>query len=365
MLDTLAGQGSECLFIINKFNEIEYVSSSVNMFWGVCLKDIIGKNFSNLFSVKCEDGQNFNDVMSDLYMMREWRGTFYISYALSDEYVFNVHAKSLTYGDGCNSFFVFILKNSFKENAIKSRFHMMQKLETIGLLACKVAHDFNNLLTVIGSCADCIRVAGDDSEKSMANEILKSVDSASVLTNSLLYYGKSASMKDEFFDMNRLVCNSETLFRQFLEEDIDLLIDIPNEEAFVYADYSKIQHALINLIVNARDAVNSSELSINKTIRIKVCLKNKSELIQDLSLETVGEYENYVVLIVEDNGQGINDSVRENLFEPFFTTKTSDAGSGLGLASVKDIVKQYDGKIFFESEKDKGAAFYLILPQVS
>ncbi|WP_303700285.1 sensor histidine kinase [Flexistipes sinusarabici] len=239
----------------------------------------------------------------------------------------------------------------------------MQKLENIGLLACKVAHDFNNILTVIGSCADYISVDCDDSEKSMANEILKSVDSASMLTNSLLNYGKSASLKDEFFDMNRLICNSETIFRQFLEEDIDLIIDNPNEEAFVYADYSKIQHALINLIVNARDAVNSADLSVNKTIKITVCRKNKSELLHDFSFEVMDEYENYVVLIVEDNGQGINDFVRENLFEPFFTTKTSDAGSGLGLASVKDIVKQYDGKIFFESEKDKGTAFYLVLLQ--
>ncbi|WP_303700286.1 hypothetical protein [Flexistipes sinusarabici] len=111
MLDTLAEQGSECIFILNKFSEVEYVSSSVKMFWRVCLNDIIGEKFPDLFSVKCENEKNFNDVMNELYMMREWNGTFYVTYALSDEYTFeytfNVHAKPLTYGDGCDSFFCF------------------------------------------------------------------------------------------------------------------------------------------------------------------------------------------------------------------------------------------------------------------
>jgi PAS domain S-box-containing protein len=242
---------------------------------------------------------------------------------------------------------------------LEEQFLQSQKLEALGRLAGGVAHDFNNLLTIIGGYGQMVvdSLPKRSPMRKDMDAVLEAANRASALTRQLLAFSRRQMVQPKVFDLNRLVKKMNRMLLRMIGEDVDLQLSLQASPGRVKADPSQIEQVLMNLAVNARDAMpQGGRLSIGT-----------SELA--LEKETPGVTPElpegrYVVLTVADNGVGMDASVRSRIFEPFFTTKPKGKGTGLGLATVYGIVKQSGGDILVESEPGKGAAFKICLPRV-
>jgi PAS domain S-box-containing protein len=233
-----------------------------------------------------------------------------------------------------------------------------QKLEAIGQLAGGVAHDFNNLLTVIGGYSSMLlgKLPEDSSYISSVDEIKKASDRAGALTRQLLAFSRKQILQPKVLDLNVVVTDLEKMVRRLIGEDIDLLIITSPVLGKVKADPGQIEQVLLNLIVNARDAMPKGG---KLTIETRNTAHSEEYAQRHVSLPG-----RYVMLAVSDTGSGIDPAIQPRVFEPFFTTKGSGQGTGLGLATVYGIVKQSGGNIWIYSEVGNGSTFKVYLPRV-
>jgi PAS domain S-box-containing protein len=234
-----------------------------------------------------------------------------------------------------------------------------QKMESIGILAGGVAHDFNNILTAIigfGSVARK-RLKDDDQTREFIDEMLAGAQRAAELTNNLLAFSRKQNIVLKQEDLNAIVRKINKMLVRIIGEDIGLNIMLINRELPVLIDTGQIEHVLMNLVSNARDAMPDGGALIIRTDMIDV---DDSHAAAHL-LENTGMY---AVLTVSDTGIGMDDRIKESIFEPFFTTKEVGKGTGLGLSMGYGIVKQHGGNIDMHSEPGKGATFNIYLPIV-
>jgi len=242
---------------------------------------------------------------------------------------------------------------------LESQLLQSQKLEAVGRLAGGVAHDFNNLLGVIMGHAELLLPAVSGEQREEIEQILEAAQRAARLTRQLLAFSRRQIVDPRVLDLNALVAEMERMLRRLLGEDVELVIERGSPAAPVKADRGQLEQVLMNLVVNARDAMpTGGRLSI---------ATSEIEIDETPSLAGVGEElapGRYVLLTVRDTGSGIEESLLENVFEPFFTTKQHGKGTGLGLAMVYGIVKQAGGQISLTSEVDRGTEFRVYLPFV-
>jgi PAS domain S-box-containing protein len=234
-----------------------------------------------------------------------------------------------------------------------------QKMEAVGRLAGGIAHDFNNLLTAILGYADLLleELPADHPMRADIEGIQKAGRSAASLTRELLAFSRKQVLQPVVLDMNEVVLSTEILLRRLLGEDIDLVFQLEHETDAVKADRSQMEQVLLNLVVNARDAMpEGGQLTIATS---NVVFDNVG--IVPSAPPATGPY---VVLTVTDTGHGMTDDVRTHIFEPFFTTKEFGKGTGLGLATVYGIIEQSGGHIWVESEPGQGSSFHVGLPAV-
>jgi len=231
-----------------------------------------------------------------------------------------------------------------------------QKLEAIGQLAGGVAHDFNNLLTVIGGYSSILlnKLDHDHPFRVSVEEIKKASDRASGLTRQLLAFSRKQILQPKILDLNVVVFELDKMVRRLIGEDIDLLAITDPNLGKVKADPGQIEQVLLNLIVNARDAMPAGgKLTIETANAV---------LSSDYAYSHAALGGPYVMLAVSDTGCGMDAELQKHVFEPFFTTKVTGKGTGLGLATVYGIVKQSDGHIWLYSEPGKGTSFKIYLP---
>ncbi len=242
---------------------------------------------------------------------------------------------------------------------LEEQLRQSQKLEAVGQLAGGVAHDFNNLLTVINGYSDLILSTMEKENPlfSRLNQIKKAGLRAESLTRQLLAFSRKQILKPEVVNMNQLIANMEKMLQRLIEENIQLVTLYDQELPPVMADPGQLEQVIMNLVVNARDAMpNGGKLTI-ETERAELD-EHYSEQHQDV---TPGEY---VSVSVSDNGCGMKKAVLDRIFEPFYTTKEQGKGTGLGLSTVYGIVKQSGGNINVYSEPDKGTIFKIYLPSI-
>ena len=234
-----------------------------------------------------------------------------------------------------------------------------QKMEAVGRLAGGVAHDFNNFLTPMMSYAYLASQMPnlDDRLRGHLGQIQKAAEHAADVTNQLLAFSRRQIVEPKVVDLNDVMFDMDRMLRRLLGKDLEMVV-IPNTEPMlVKVDPSQIEQVLVNLVVNARDALPGGGKIVLTTYEV-----DENDLLPG-SLHDGGEIE-YIVLSVEDNGIGMDDEVKSHIFEPFFTTKDADKGTGLGLSTCYGIVKQAGGAIDVDSSPGNGTNFKVFLPRI-
>jgi len=235
-----------------------------------------------------------------------------------------------------------------------------QKIEAVGQLAAGVAHDFNNILTAITGHSELLlrRLAADDPRRKHAEQIEKAAHRAAALTRQLLTFSRKQVIEPRVLKLDALILNLEGMLRRLIGENIEFGTLLDPAAGHIKADPGQIEQVIMNLVVNARDAMpDGGKLTVttaNATLD-KSQLNNSPEL-------GAGDY---ILLAVTDTGTGMTEEVKTHLFEPFFTTKPLGRGTGLGLATCFGIVKQNAGHIDVQSELGRGTTFKIYFPRVS
>ena len=263
--------------------------------------------------------------------------------------------------DHTEDYFILILDDITERIQLELQLRQSQKMEAIGQLAGGIAHDFNNLLTIIMSYSDLLLITnGDTSERTM-NRIQEIKDAglrASALTNQLLTFSRRQVLKMEILDLNKIILNMANMLSRLIGENIELVTRLTDSALAIKADLSQIEQIILNLAINARDAMPQGGRLVIETENVYI---DSPYAMQKIDLEPG----NYLMLAVSDNGMGMDEAVQAKIFEPFFTTKEVGKGTGLGLATVHGIVNQLGGQIWVYSEEDHGTTFKIYLPTVA
>jgi PAS domain S-box-containing protein len=268
------------------------------------------------------------------------------------------HTRSVHNDRGDLLYYEGAVEDITQRKRLEDEFRQAHKMEAIGQLAGGVAHDFNNLMTVILACSDIVlrKMLPEDPTRSFLLDIQKAGERATALTRQLLAFSRKQMLTPKVLDLNRQIYELETLFRRLIGEHIYFAIQLDPALGRVEADPGQMEQIVLNLIVNARDAMpRGGELTIATA---NVDITNADAL--DVPGLQAGPY---VRLTVRDTGCGMTHEIKARLFEPFFTTKELGKGTGLGLATVYGIVKQSGGHIQVQSEPGRGTRFDVFLPR--
>jgi signal transduction histidine kinase/CheY-like chemotaxis protein len=249
-------------------------------------------------------------------------------------------------------------RNDTQREQLEGQLRQAQKMEALGRMAGGVAHDFNNLLTVIRGHSDMLldRLKAEDPLYRSSQQIRKTSDRAAALTRQMLAFSRMQVLQPKVLDLNELIAEMGKLLRRLVREDIEFSLRLGDSLGRIKADPSQLEQVLLNLAVNAGDAM---------PLGGKLTIETQNLFVDDSNthLHSSVERGDYVLLAVSDTGHGIDAATKAHIFEPFFTTKEPGKGTGLGLATVYGIVKQSGGFITVDSTPGNGACFKVYLPQ--
>jgi two-component system, cell cycle sensor histidine kinase and response regulator CckA len=246
-----------------------------------------------------------------------------------------------------------------RKKSLEAQLFHAQRMEGIGMVAGGVAHDFNNLLTIINGYSEMVMscMEPDDPSRGMLREVYKAGERAISLTRQLLAFSRKQILQVQVIDLNSLIADAEKMLSRLIGEDVKIVVDGDPHLGRVKADAGQIEQILLNLCVNARDAMAHGGQITVRTRNVELDERYARE-------HPYVKPGRYVELGVRDTGAGMDEVTKARLFEPFFTTKELGKGTGLGLATVYGIVKQSGGSIEFESAPGCGTLFQIYLPRV-
>ena len=250
-----------------------------------------------------------------------------------------------------------IVEDTSDEHALQETLNRSQRMEALGRLAGGVAHDFNNLLTIIKGYVEMI-LDNPQLEPEIKSDLLSIDDAsnkASALTSQLLLFSRRQETQRENLDLNQLITDTSRMLERLIGESVKLQLDLPNEPCEIYANQGQIEQVIMNLVVNARDAMPEGG-TIHIGTRHIVVSKTSARATPSAKAGP------YVQIYVQDTGTGMSPEVLQHIFEPFYTTKAANKGTGLGLATVYGIVTQAGGHIVTESHLNRGTTFFVNFP---
>ncbi len=240
---------------------------------------------------------------------------------------------------------------------LEAQLRQAQKMEATGRLAGGIAHDYNNILATITLNADFLgeNLSKDSDSQEEVRLIKEAAQRGKKLTQQLLAFSRRKPVTLEMLDLNQVVSNLLEMIQRLMEKHIHLEMKLSSHSCYVYADKTSVEQVIMNLVINSKDAIEGEGNILISTEKVHL----RSSDIQNSSQEIPGQY---VVLSVEDTGQGMTAETLGQIFEPFFTTKDIGKGTGLGLSTVYGIVKQMDGFIRVDSKLNKGSKFQIFFP---
>ena len=275
----------------------------------------------------------------------------------SDGTEFPIEVTVARIGSDARSEMAVFIRDVTERRALEEQLRQSQKLEAIGRLAGGVAHDFNNILMSIMGAADLLlmELGADDPARGEATEVKQSVLRGAALTRQLLAFSRRQASRPRLFALGEVVGGMESMLRRLIGPEIEFDIDSVGEPVAVMADPAQIEQVILNLVINARDAMPRGG---RLTLRVETLTVDETAALAHVE----GHAGRYARLSVADTGTGIDEATRARLFEPFFTTKEQGKGTGLGLSIVYGIVRQSGGYITVVSEPGRGATFMIYLP---
>lgn len=270
-----------------------------------------------------------------------------------------ISGRAVSSGDEPSDVLEAIAEDITARRVLEDQFRQAQKMEAVGRLAGGIAHDFNNLLMVISGYTEVLldQLIPSHPLHSKAEAIRQASDRASALTRQLLAFSRKQHLELKVIDVNAIVTNMERLLRPLIGEDVELTTSLEPAVGCTRADAGQLEQVIMNLVVNAKDAMPNGG---------KLCIRTSSITLDDaLSSEnTFIKPGSYVMISIADSGEGMDRDTQARIFEPFFTTKEKGKGTGLGLSTVYGIIKQSGGYVFVQSELERGTIFTIYFPRV-
>ena len=351
-------QAGESIVVTDTRGIIQYVNPAFERITGYDRMEVIGQNPRILKSGR-HDEAFYRNLWETLRHGEVWRGTFHDKRKDGTLWEEDAVISPVRDPSGNVVNFVAVKRDVTDVRRMEEQLRQSQKMEAVGRLAGGVAHDFNNLLTAISGYSDLLlqRLPYYSTLRRDVEEIRKAGDRAAALTRQLLAFSRRQVLQPKVLDLNAVVKNMGQMLRRLIGEDIELSTDLSPSLSRVKADPGQIEQVIVNLAVNARDAMPGGG-------RITIATADA-----DLSPVHAAAHSEvrpgpHVLLSVSDTGHGMSDETQAHLFEPFFTTKERGKGTGLGLATVYGIVQQSGGHILVNSAADRGTTFLVYLPRV-
>jgi two-component system cell cycle sensor histidine kinase/response regulator CckA len=240
---------------------------------------------------------------------------------------------------------------------MEEQLRQAKKMEAVGMLAGGIAHDFNNLLTIISGYAQLLQGSVAESDRSAMDQILRASDRAAGLTRQLLAYSRREELQPRTLNLNDVLADIVPMLHRLIGEHIDVRIDASPEIGMVHADLGQLEQVIVNLAVNARDAMSNGGTLVIETANVELGEPYTSR-------HMTVKPGRYISLTVTDTGVGMDEKTASKVFDPFFTTKGKTQGTGLGLSTVYGILKQSGGTVDVYSEPGRGTSVKVYLPRV-
>jgi PAS domain S-box-containing protein len=357
-LITAIEQAGEMVMVTARDGTIEYVNPAFERVTGYTQQEVMRKT-PRIFKSGKQDAAFYRELWATITAGRPWRGRLVNQRKDGTLYTEDATISAVRNAAGEIVNFVAVKRDVTEQLRLAEQFVGAQKMEAIACLAGGVAHDFNNLLTVILSYASFAieETRKDDSLQEQLLQIQKAGERAAGLTRQLLAFSRKQVLNPQVLDLNQLVVDLEKMLRRLVREDIALRWVLAPDLGRIKADPGQIEQVIMNLVVNARDAMAKGGNLTVETSNVEI----DDEYAAEHVAVTPGRY---VLLAISDTGCGMDATTKQRLFEPFFTTKEKGKGTGLGLSTVYGIVKQSGGNIWVYSELDKGTVFKVYLPRV-
>ncbi|MBI4027397.1 MAG: MEKHLA domain-containing protein [Verrucomicrobia bacterium] len=359
LLAVAVEHASESIIITNAQGAIEYVNKAFVDVSGYSRADVAGKNLRAVQG-QMQDAAFHESLWQTLQKGDVWKGSIASKRPDGREYVEEASISPVRDLDGSIIHFVGVKRDVTREHNLEEQFRQSQKMEAIGQLAGSIAHDFNNLIGVILGYTDLIlrKLPDDNPMRGKIESIRGASQKATHLTKQLLSFSRRQQMQPKVIDLNANLQGLTDMLRQVVGENIELTILLPRSASPVEVDPNHLDQALVNLAVNARDAMPNGGKLILEVNRLWF---KASDGLQRAGIAP-GEY---ILLSVKDTGTGMTPEIRSRIFEPFFTTKARGKGTGLGLSTSYGIIKQSGGHIEVQSAPGRGSVFTIYLPCTS
>jgi two-component system, cell cycle sensor histidine kinase and response regulator CckA len=344
------------VMIADRDGIIQWANPAFSELTGYSLAESLGRTPWELVRSGANDDALYQELRDTLSAGKPWEGELVNRRKDGTCYPEAMSINPVRDPEGEITHFVAFKRNLTEERTRQAQLLQAQKMESVGRLAGGIAHDFNNLLTVITGTVELALASLAQHEPLHADltDVREAAQRASALTRQLLAFSRQQVLRPEVMDLNRVVSDLSKMLRRLIGEELAFALDLAEDLGVVKADVNQLEQVILNLVVNARDAMPDGGTLTVTTRSVTIAGEGPDG-------PTPGEY---VRLTVQDTGVGIAPSVKARLFEPFFTTKEVGKGTGLGLATAFGIVSQSGGTITVDSVEGRGAAFHVFLPRL-
>jgi PAS domain S-box-containing protein len=348
---------SECVTVTDLRNNIIFVNDAFLQKYGYERHELIGKPVTIVRATNIQ-----NEPVEDILPMTVnggWKGEVLNKRKDGVEFPIQLSTSVINDSSGYPLALIGVATDITDRKRLETQLQQSQKLEAIGKLAGGIAHDFNNLLTVIQGYSDLLlsKISTNDPIHNQIRQINDAANRAESLTRQLLAFSRKQIMKPRVIDLNNLIHEMEDMLERLIGADIKFAINLISDLGKIKADPGQIEQVIMNLAVNARDAMQNGGTLTIETLNTMIDHRFK----EDYPEAVIG---NYVQIQMSDTGFGMDKETQAHIFEPFFTTKEKGEGTGLGLATVYGIIKQSGGYIYVKSELTKGTTFNIYFPRV-